>query len=225
MCHHLLNQWKWSSNTWTSPQVHPITMNMMFLNFTGALLLLVERTAPCFFSLGYFRYSSDCYVRLDYRRAGLVFKVSFTVHFRYMRRFAKSSGMACKPTKWKNIERECQMDQISGLESSSQGGITIAHSIIIVDHLGKGSSRPLNIYKHQKRKDIPVRKKRKEPTGLCKKSPCSEKRYKNARWIRFLAWILLRRGGITCAHSIIIADQLGKGSSLPSEFLKSFNHV
>ena len=136
-------------------------MNMMFLKFTGALLLLVERTAPCFFSLGYFRYSSDCYVRLDYRRAGLVFKVSFTVHFRYMRRFAKSSGMACKPTKWKNIERECQMDQISGLESSSQGGITIAHSIIIVDHLGKGSSRPLNIYKHQKRKDIPVRKKKK----------------------------------------------------------------
>lgn len=36
----------------------------------------------------------------------------------------------------------------------------------------------------------------------------------NSRWIRFLAWILWR--GITFAHSIIIVDQLGKGSSLPS---------
>jgi len=38
-------------------------------------------------------------------------------------------------------------------------GITIAHTIIIVDHLGKGSSLPLNISKHHKK--IPVRKKRK----------------------------------------------------------------
>ena len=38
-------------------------------------------------------------------------------------------------------------------------GITMAHTIIIVDHLGKGSSLPLNISKHHKK--IPVRKKRK----------------------------------------------------------------
>lgn len=34
------------------------------------------------------------------------------------------------------------------------------------------------------------------------------------KWIRILAWNPPRRG-VTCAHSIIIVDHLGKGSSLP----------
>lgn len=35
------------SNTWTGPTVHPITMNTMFLKFTG--ILLPRNTASCFF--------------------------------------------------------------------------------------------------------------------------------------------------------------------------------
>jgi hypothetical protein len=66
------------------------------------------------------------------------------------------------------------MDQMSGLESLlRREGITTAHSIIKVDHLGKGSSLPINISIHQEKYYSNEKKKGKK--GLRKRNLCSEK--------------------------------------------------
>jgi len=70
------------------------------------------------------------------------------------------------------------MDQISGLESSSNEKASMAHIIIIVDHLGKGSSLPIAIAISK----ISQGKKSDQRNGNS-----YWERFKNARWIRFLA--------------------------------------
>jgi len=59
-------------------------------------------------------------------------------------------------------------------------GITIAHNIIIVD-LGKESSLPLKYLKS------PITKEKKEKKVYEREIFVQRKRFKNDRWIRFLA--------------------------------------